>query len=489
VTPANGVTALTLNSSQHDMSGDAAVPVNLGARLLALWARRPWNTRIAEEQMAARNPHLAEALLVEKMEGQRIATWARIGALSVVALLLVFVNPRLEVLYYEVILLLFVLLGIAQLRAAKVGQSGLEMALVLADLVLLALTLTIPNPFAVEHWPTAFQFRFDGFVYFFIFLAGGTLAYSWRTVHSIGVSAALIWLAAVLSVMIAGVTYPDWSDSVREALAGHERIFAALDPNSVEFHNRVQEAVVMVLVAYILGLKSRRMSKLLIRQASLASERANLSRYFAPSMVEELAHRNQPMGGVRSQDVAVLFADIVGFTRFAEGRSPEEVIAMLRDVHAALEEVVFSHSGTLDKFMGDGLMASFGTPQTSPDDAANAIAAAFAMQDSIAALNDERRQRGLDLIRLSVGVHYGLVILGDVGNNRRMEFAMLGDTVNVASRLESATRTLACRIAVSAAAMQAVTDETTQSRYRGRMRFHEGLVLKGRSEPADVWTA
>ncbi|MCV3765362.1 adenylate/guanylate cyclase domain-containing protein [Rhizobium sp. TRM95796] len=461
----------------------------LRTRLSALWAERPWNTRIAEEKMAASNPHLAEALRIEKMEGQRIATWARTVALAITAVLLVYVNPRVEVLYYEVLLLIFVLIGMAQLRVAKVGQSHLEMALIMADILLLTLTLTVPNPFAAEQWPTAFQFRFDGFVYFFIFLAGGSLAYSWRTVHSIGVAAALIWLAGVVAVMLFGTVDPELSDRVRSALVGYDRVFATLDPNSVEFHNRVQEAVVIVLVAYILGLKSQRMSKLLIRQAGLASERANLSRYFAPSMVEELAHRNQPMGGVRSQNVAVLFADIVGFTRFAEGRSPDDVIAMLRDFHAALEEEVFSHHGTLDKFMGDGLMASFGTPQTSPDDAGNAIAAAFAMQDRIVALNEGRIRRGLEPIRLSVGVHYGPVILGDVGNNRRMEFAMLGDTVNVASRLEAATRALSCRIVFSSAVMEAVSDQAMRDGYRSRMQFHQGLVLKGRSEAADVWTA
>jgi adenylate cyclase len=195
------------------------------------------------------------------------------------------------------------------------------------------------------------------------------------------------------------------------------------------------------------------------------------------------------MGGVRAQEVGVLFADIVGFTRYAEGRSPDEVIAMLREFHAALEEVVFSHGGTLDKFMGDGLMASFGTPQTSPSDAANAITAAFAMQDRIAVLNDVRQTRGLEPIRLSVGVHFGEVILGDVGNSRRMEFAMLGDTVNVASRLETATRALSCRIVVSAAAMDAVTEEVARDRYRSLMQLHKGLVLKGRSEPTDAWTA
>ena len=116
------------------------------------------------------------------------------------------------------------------------------------------------------------------------------------------------------------------------------------------------------------------------------------------------------------------------------------MISLLRDFHAALEEAVFAHGGTLDKYMGDGLMASFGTPTPSPADAANAIAAAFAMQEGVALLNEEPGRKGLEPIRLSVGVHFGPVILGDMGNARRMEFATLGDTVNVASRLEAATR-------------------------------------------------
>ena len=111
---------------------------------------QPWSTRLAEERLAQRNPHLARALEVEKMEGQRIATCARIAALAVVAVLLVFINPRLEVLYYEALLLLFVLIGIAQLRAARVGQSRTELALIFADLLLLTLILTVPNPLAAE---------------------------------------------------------------------------------------------------------------------------------------------------------------------------------------------------------------------------------------------------------------------------------------------------------------------------------------------------
>lgn len=449
----------------------------------------PWSSRLAEERSAQLNAHLARALEVEKMEGQRIATWARTAALAIVAVLLLYLNPRWEIIYYQALLLLFVVIGIAQLRVARVGQSYLELALIFADFLLLTLILLLPNPLVHEDWPTAFQLHFNGFNYFFIFLAGSTLAYSWRTVQGIGVWVAIIWLAVVGMVALFGATVPDLSQRMREAMVGYERIFEILDPNSVAFPSRVQEATIFVIVAGILALKSRRARQLLMIQADLAAERANLSRYLPPSMVDELAHRNEPMGGSRSQDVAVLFADIVGFTRFAEAHTPDDVIALLRDFHAALEEVVFSHGGTLDKYMGDGLMASFGTPLPSPNDAANAIAAAFAMQDAIARLNKERAGRGQQTIQLSVGVHFGAVILGDIGNARRMEFAMLGDTVNVASRLEAATRVLACGIIVSRPAMEATSDISIRESFRRRMRFHEGLELRGRTEGADVWIA
>ncbi|MGV3548793.1 adenylate/guanylate cyclase domain-containing protein [Rhizobium sp.] len=449
----------------------------------------PWSTRRAEELLAERNPHLMRALEAEKMEGQRIATRARTAALAVVAVLLLFLNPRWEVIYYEALILLFVIIGAAQLRAARVGQSYAELGLIFADLALMMVVLIAPNPLAAESFPTAMQFRFDGFAYFYVFLAAGLLAYSWRTVQAMGVWIAAVWLLATGGVYLFGTTFPELSETLRTALAAHPRIFAVIDPNSVEFPHRVQDAVIFVIVAIILALKSRRASRLLMLQAEIAAERANLSRYLPPSMVDELAHRSEPMGGVRSQEVAVLFADIVGFTRYAESHTPEDVIALLRSFHAGLEEVVFAHGGTLDKYMGDGLMASFGTPNPSPHDAANAIAAAFEMQARIAALNAERASRGQETIRLSVGVHYGPVILGDIGNTRRMEFAMLGDTVNVASRLEAATRALDCRVIVSQPAMEAVADISVRDGFRRRMRAHEGLMLRGRSEPADVWVA
>jgi adenylate cyclase len=458
-------------------------PANLIQRFLG----RPLTTRLQEEEQARRNPHLARALEAEKMEGQRIATRARTIALLVVAALLVYINPRIEVLYYHFLLFLFMVIGLLQLRAAQVGQSRRELLLIFADLALLTFTMTFPNPLSDADWPTAVQFRFEGFSFFYIFLAGATLAYSWRTVQTIGIWTAILWFIGVAGVYFAGNVQPELTEAIRTALGGNERLIEFLDPNSINAGVRVQEVVIFIIVAFILGMKSYRANQLLMRQANIAAERANLSRYFAPTMVDQLAQRNEPMGGVRSQNVAVLFADIVGFTRYAEAHSPEEVVSLLRNFHAVLEEAVFAHGGTLDKYLGDGLMASFGTPTTSSSDAANAFAAAFAMHEGVDRLNRSRAASELQTVQLSVGIHYGTVILGDIGSERRMEFATLGDTVNVAARLEAATRRLSCRILASDAAMEAIQEESLRNRYRKVMRPRTGLKLRGRGEAVRVW--
>src|SRR5207237_191791 len=113
-----------------------------------------------------------------------------------------------------------------------------------------------------------------------------------------------------------------------------------------------------------------------------------------------------------------------------------------------MEREVFRHQGTLDKYLGDGLMATFGTPFTGERDAGNALLCAQAMIGSIDELNRERRDRDEPSIQLSVGLHYGQVVLGDIGLNR-LEFAVIGNTVNVASRLESLTREFRCSLIAS----------------------------------------
>jgi adenylate cyclase len=265
---------------------------------------------------------------------------------------------------------------------------------------------------------------------------------------------------------------------------------AYFNPNLLDLSVWIRDAVAQLVVAGLLAVVVWRSRLLVVCQAESARERTNLARYFPPTIVEQLAHLDEPLGAVRAQPVAVMFADIVGFTRMAEQMEPERIVGLLREFHSRLERAVFDNGGTLDKFLGDGVMATFGTPETSPQDAANAVASARAMLTAIDEWNKERAKAGQPPVQLSVGIHYGKVVLGNIGAERRLEFAVLGDTVNVASRLENLTRERACSAIVSDDLVQAVrcqTDERSEVLLAG-FRKEEAQELRGRQSLLGVWT-
>ncbi len=446
--------------------------------------------REREEEMAAANPYLANALEKEKMEGHRFAVIARTIALTMIMVLLPFLNNNWHVLFYEVIVLAFIGLGWLQYRMASVGYSKTELKLILLDLVLLTLIFIIPNPFMDEEVPTAVLYRFDNFVYFYLILAVATLAYSWRTVWGIGLWVAILWMLGVVGVAIFGKEIPELDVAAREIFEGYDLVSEILTPSSLGVGLRVQEVVLFLIVAGILAIKGYRSNRLLMQQAEIAEERANLSRYFPATLVDTLASTDHDIGAVRSQEVAVLFTDIVGFTNYAESNPPEEVMELLRTYHGFVEKAIFENNGTLDKYIGDGVMATFGTPEKHPDDAINALKAAQQVLQEAGEYNARRTEQGLLIVEISVGVHYGPVILGDIGPARRLEFAVVGDTVNVASRLEAATRELDCHCVVSDDLIKTVEKSSCEDKTLIQAFEQKGNVtLKGRRKPISVWTS
>jgi PAS domain S-box-containing protein len=222
-----------------------------------------------------------------------------------------------------------------------------------------------------------------------------------------------------------------------------------------------------------------------------ATERArtNLSRYFAPNMVEMLAGSDEPFGPARAQNIAVLFVDLVGFTRICAEEPPEIVFTLLREFQKRMAACLFDCAGTLDKYMGDSLMATFGTPETGADDATRALRCARAMLREMAAWNVERREAGSDPILAAVGLHFGPALLGNVGDARRLEFAVIGDTVNVANRLEKLARPLDVGIVVGEELVERVRRESGPDALELEGLTRAGSqVIRGRSAPIAVWT-
>ena len=199
--------------------------------------------------------------------------------------------------------------------------------------------------------------------------------------------------------------------------------------------------VMLVATGLVLTYVVTRGRRLLIAAVSIGERAANLSRYL-PRPVADLVARQgiEALSRGHSQPAAILFADIVGFTRLTEHMSPEVVGQLLTQLRRQQREAVEAAGGIVDKFIGDAVMAVFGVPEPDPSAARQALEAAAGMRRRLAAWNTQRAARGEPPLGVGIGVHYGIVFAGAVGDDSRLEFTTLGDTVNVAQRCERLTR-------------------------------------------------
>jgi adenylate cyclase len=229
-----------------------------------------------------------------------------------------------------------------------------------------------------------------------------------------------------------------------------------------------------------------------IERRRVAAERAqkNLSRYFAPKLAAMLAGRDDGLGAVRRQTVAVLFVDIVGFTTMSETISPESVVTMLRQYHAEMTAAIVACDGIVEKYIGDEIFAVFGMPTQGDRDADNALKCAERMLQALDRWNDEREARNEPPLRIGIGLHYGSVVVGDVGSAHGMSFTIIGDTVNIASRLQGLTRDLATPLVVGDPLMRAAqtgSGGATATQIR-QLEDRGEHALRGRSELVRIWT-
>ena len=207
--------------------------------------------------------------------------------------------------------------------------------------------------------------------------------------------------------------------------------------------------------------------------------RANYSRFLPEYVVKQMLENPDSfkLGGV-GQTITILFADIRGFTRISEHAAPEKIVNLLNRYFSAMTDIIFAHGGTLDKYLGDGLMALFGAPTTTPEDASNALNAAVAMQRRLLGINQELRQEGLSEVGVGIGLHTGDVIVGYIGSERRSEYTAIGDAVNTASRLES-----------NAKGGQILISDATAKAARSRYKLHprDPITVKNREQPVVLW--
>jgi adenylate cyclase len=236
--------------------------------------------------------------------------------------------------------------------------------------------------------------------------------------------------------------------------------------------------VLLGLIAMLSGYARVRVFALAHGIAAEHVRRSHLSRYFSPDVVDAIESPDLDRG--RRREVSILFSDLRGFTAMSEKLESQQVVDLLTDYQERMVRAIFEHGGTLDKFIGDGIMAYFGSLDEQENSAESAVRCSVSMHQALMGLNRERAQRGEPALRMGVGVHTGAVILGNIGSPERREYTAIGDAVNLSSRIEGLTKKLGEPILVSAATRRCVGDA---------MSFVKGgeVEVQGKSEPVEVF--
>lgn len=342
-----------------------------------------------------------------------------------------------------------------RLRLAYAGQLTpfLRAASVVLDMALLTVTIW---GFHLEYGqPAAFYLKAPTFAYFFIFIALRTLSFSPGYVLLAGGTAALGWLGLLLYALgepggMALVTrdYVDYMTAAKILIGGE-----------------IDKIVSLLLVSALLALAAARSRQLLEQAAAVQAAAAQMVRYFPPEVAEELIWADELLkpGEGEAREAAAMFIDLRGFTRLSALLTPKEMLALVGDFQRIAVPIIQRHHGSIITYLGDGIMVAFGAVRATPTYAADALRCAEALVDAAGRWLEESCTRGDCTPEVGIGVDVGTVVCGTIGEEGKLEYAVLGEPVNRASKLQAHTkvegvRALTTRQALGAARAQGYVD-------------------------------
>jgi adenylate cyclase len=271
---------------------------------------------------------------------------------------------------------------------------------------------------------------------------------------------------------------PNTLEKVKQS--GHREIAVEMD-----LHVGARDtASVNLAVNPLINVNEEQIGSMLVLE-DITSEkriRSTMARYMSPEVADQLLAGGEAVLGGKDQKVSVMFSDVRNFTTMSEALGARETVSMLNEYFERMVDVVLSHRGVLDKFIGDAVMALFGVPFNGEHDADDAVKVANAMFVALRELNRERRSDNKAPINIGVGISTGVVVVGNIGSTRRMEYTAIGDSVNLASRLESATKYYGVGVLISEYTKQDLTAKTL-------LREIDLLRVKGKHEPVAIFEA
>lgn len=283
------------------------------------------------------------------------------------------------------------------------------------------------------HWqyeqPTSFYLKAPTFMYVFIFITLRALRFRPGFVIVAGIASILAWAAMVGNVLLAEGSEPLTRDYVEY-----------LTSNSLLIGAEIDKLIAVGVVSGILYVQLRRTRALLVQAVSQGAAAANLSRFFDETVASRIRISDDLSSQGARRDVAVLFVDLRGFTQLAARVEPTEVIRVLGEYQRRIVPIIRDHGGVIDKFLGDGIMATYGAAEESPTYAADALRTVDAIVADAACWSDDGPLRRLPPRSLGAAVTAGPVIFGTVGDATRLEFTVIGAPVNLAAKLEKTNK-------------------------------------------------
>ena len=447
--------------------------------MIGNWGRRIRSDREAERRLPER---VQAAIRRQEVESQRLISLLQLGVVLFFMLLAAIQPDQPAAVRSPDIVdpVSLVLGGYALFTLVRLYLSWRERlvpwVLYLSIVVDIALLLALIWSFHIEYGqPPSFYLKAPTMIYVFIFIGLRVLSFRARYVVAAGVAAAAGW--ATLAA------YAVYASGGREMIT--RDYVEYMTSNSVLIGAEADKIIAILVVTVVLAVAMNQARRLVVRSATEGEAARDLARFFSPEVARQITDSEQVVeaGSGQARDAAVVFCDIRGFTRFAHTVSPGAVIAMLTDYQHALIPAIEAHGGTIDKFMGDGIMATFGAVRPSGTAAADALRAVDAVIEAATEWNRHRAAQRRPVHRVNAAAAFGSIVFGAVGDGDRLEYTVIGDPVNQAAKLEKANRTQA----VDALTDRGTFDAAVRQGYEAvSVEHRSGSRLEGFDEPVDL---
>jgi adenylate cyclase len=364
--------------------------------------------------------------------------------------------------------------------------------LAVIDAGLIVYVSVVPDPLnpLLEHpaWLYGFVVRDRGVVFSMIMMAIIIMTFSPRLILWFGFwlfaawSTAIWWLMTRPGVIISQHFGDEWNPTQQELIDTYHL------PEFVDVSALAEQVIIVIVFTLACAVMVSRL-RVLINQ-SAASERAhgNLARYFPTVLADQLADRDEPTRVGERRECVILFADVIGFSRFAEKRDPQDVMRFLNQFHQIATSQIGAYGGIVEKYIGDAVMASFAAFDDLEHPASNAFCAAQAIIAEVAKWQEYEPADGDKPLEIGVGLNFGPAVVGDIGQREAVTPAVIGASVNLAARLEKATRELGSDTVMSRKFAEKVHQEAPNAAriLLSRYAQTDTIQVKGFSQPVEV---